>query len=287
MLSIVNVLFFLFGIGVFSLGAFLQWGSRSYIDKIVKNEDLEQIFSFLNYNYISVALLCLGGFMILLSFFGLIGACCASKCALFFYELCLIIIFLVHLATLIYVLTAAPKLEREYKKWLNQSVDNMNSPNTSSVEKTQLCNAFKTLSEIFECCGANGPRDFTNDTVALNCCLDYEQGCGNKAVDALNSGATNIIFIPNGTILGFELIIILLVPFLIGRILRNAKKDEERRHQSYPANGGAQNFAFVPVVQPTNYVYSVPMSNGRKWEDNNNNNYFLILNSFQKKKLIN
>ena len=87
-------------------------------------------------------------------------------------------------------------------------------------------NYFKLILEIsrlFHCCGANGPDDIKNSTVALECChVDndtnavYNQGCADVTVDLLKKNALNFLLIPSCVILLVELYAILIIPVLIG-----------------------------------------------------------------------
>ncbi len=90
------------------------------------------------------------------------------------------------------------------------------------------CNGLHVLSEVFHCCGYHGSSDFGhNMTVASTCCNpEYTDGCANITVSAIKKNVVFFIVVPNGTVLAIELALILMVPFLIGRISRST--DEER-----------------------------------------------------------
>ena len=79
---------------------------------------------------------------------------------------------------------------------------------------------------MFHCCGVNSPDDFVNATIASECCsaddltgLIYRDGCADKSVEKFKANALNLLVLPSGVILTIELIAMLMVSFLIGRIV--------------------------------------------------------------------
>ena len=82
------------------------------------------------------------------------------------------------------------------------------------------------MSDIFKCCGYNDSLDYPV-LARPDCCVDVTQpGCADKVVKTFNDEAVNIIVIPNAVVLALELIFIIAVPFLIGRITKAKKKEK-------------------------------------------------------------
>jgi hypothetical protein len=114
----------------------------------------------------------------------------------------------------------ASDIEKEFRGALNATIDELNDPSTSEDQLSVDCAALKLISEIFQCCGASGPGDFKNVTFITECCAhDDKIGCGDKTVNDIKENGVNVIIIPNVIILAFELIIIIMVPFLLGKFL--------------------------------------------------------------------
>ena len=65
----------------------------------------------------------------------------------------------------------------------------------------------------------NGPQDFQNPDFRTECCYSNKttKGCADQTVNTIKTDSVNLIIIPNCSILAIELIIIILVPFLIGK----------------------------------------------------------------------
>lgn len=225
LLSILNIIFLIIGIVIFVFASLVQWSNNFLREILEKSEELQVIIDLSGLSTINIILFCLGGFIIVLSFVGLIGACCASKVFLIIYEIIIVILFLAHLAVVITVAVMSSKVEDSYRKSLNSTLNDVNIKND-----TAKCAAMRVLSEVFTCCGVYGPNDFTNEYSRQTCCrLDtpaYYKGCADTAVKVLKDDGIYFVIIPNSVILAFEFLIILIVPFLISRIDKN-KKDSK------------------------------------------------------------
>ena len=89
---------------------------------------------------------------------------------------------------------------------------------------------------MFKCCGYKGIFDFPVGAQQF-CCekTDLNQpGCAEKVVDDIKGNALELLIIPNAVVLGAELIFIIAVPFLIGRLTK--KKKEEKYTPTYSGN---------------------------------------------------
>ena len=245
-LLLLSIIFFFIGLIVFIIGSILTWSSATAINKILKNDEITSIITDLDsLNVVSVGMLILGAFIIILSIFSIIGFCYVSRCLVKVYELTLIILFFLHVSFLIYSAIKSPHIEREFRKSLNDTMANLNNPNEDPKLAEEYCDLFRVFSDIFDCCGANGPSDFSNQTLTKLCCLsdvgeafyldEFNQnqnafsnstlpGCSDKVVSAIKDNSLDIILIPNSIILVFELIIILMVAVLIGGIRRDQNK---------------------------------------------------------------
>lgn len=238
LLTIINVVFLLLGISIFVVAAVLKWSKDSFIKQLLDDAEASLILDLTSFDEISIGLLVLSGAIIVVSIVGLIGACCASKFFLIIYEIVLVLLFFGQLALLIVVLVKAPEIEKSFKKELNETFASINEDNV--VEK---CKPLHVISEVFKCCGVNGPQDFDILPVELrdNCCFDmnYQKGCADKVVNDINNNSLEFIIIPNIVVLSVELIIIIAVPFLIGRL---SKAKEEKYTSTYNNKNVAFNY---------------------------------------------
>jgi hypothetical protein len=133
-----------------------------------------------------------------------------------------VLLFLSQAIALMVLLFSSPKVEREFKTILNTTVSDINKNDTSY--KSQ-CGFMGSLSEVFSCCGLNGPLDFKNPSDVYSCCDKKKNstvGCGDKVVKDIKGNYVGFLVVPNSLILGIELFAIITVPFLIGRIGRSS-----------------------------------------------------------------
>lgn len=227
-LSLINIIFLIFGIAIFLLAALIKWGDISSISRLINNEDIKSIIDMSVFNTVAVVLLIFGGFIILLSLIGLIGACCANRFFLVIYELVIIALFLAHGCILIVGGIKSSDVEKEFRKTLNQTAHSLTSSNMTETEFKTKCQGFKIISQFFSCCGAESPSDF-NKTLQQECCYGQTQvyGCSQQLISTVKTHGINVIIIPNSVILCFEFLLILIVPFLIGRITKGRRQDDD------------------------------------------------------------
>ena len=229
-LTVINVLFFLIGLTIFIAAAILRWSPSTIVGKITNNQAVNSILNVTIINDVSIALLVIAGFIIFVSCIGLLGVLCNSKCFLYIYEVIIIILFLAHGIALLVATLTSTTIENQFRSALNNTMDKINNPATKDQLDAQ-CKIMRALSEIFECCGATGRSDFLNQTVALDCCMNNTNAsCSDKTVSSIHNNAVSLVFVPNGVILLFELILVLLIPFFISRISKASSANDEENH---------------------------------------------------------
>ena len=219
LLFIFNGLFSLLGLLLFILAAVLKWGNGSF-NQIFKDEKIADELSSLS--SISVTLMILGAALFLFSVFGFLGAYYKVKSFLVIYEIIVVLLFIVHLIAVLVITFAAPSIKLGYSNFLNQIVTDLGDNN----DKNELsCGVMLTIATAFDCCGYNGPNDFKNNmTIAQECCQLSQNGtipldgCNDKSIDTVEKLTVGLLIIPSCFILAFELFVIIMTPFLIGKI---------------------------------------------------------------------
>lgn len=232
-LAIFNIILFLLGALVFSSAAIIRWKPDIIINDITNDQAFRSIMNISALDNVSIALLSIGGAMIVLGLIGLIGSMCTSRFFLIVYEVLIILIFFCHGVLLLLVSFKSNDIELQFRKELNKTIDTINNQNSTDIDFKGQCDIMKALSAVFKCCGANGSNDFQNQTLVNQCCDTSKEffnvGCADKTVDTVTSNAIDIVLIPNSVLLGFELLLILSIPFLIGKIKRKGKYYEDRQ----------------------------------------------------------
>jgi hypothetical protein len=234
-LTIINVLFLILGLVVFITGIVLRWGSTSF-NKLINIPDINKIIdSAGSISGVTIFLLVLGGFIILLSFFGILGVRYMNRFFLVVYEVIVVAIFLAQIIAILVLVFSSSTIINEYKKALNGTMDDVNKNGADAGDKCQL---FKGLSSVFDCCGANGPSDFLNQTLVTEkiCCEKgdpNQKGCASQSVDEVQKNVINLVMIPSAVILGIEFFAMLTVPFLIGKAGSLKRENEYEATNAY------------------------------------------------------
>lgn len=251
LLALLNFIFFLLGLAVFVAAAILKFQVLNDV------KWLKYVYEFKELNLSEIVdtslivIMCVSGFITFVSLIGLFGAMCANKCLLVFYIIIVSILFLAHLAGFIYFLVEKPKILEKLGDGIKEGAKKIVANTTENVDKTFLCAAFLGFSEVLDCCGANGAKDFVgvtfNDTInnvvvdaSKFCCKNITNiadlpGCAPKLTSLLNDYNTPVVIAPNAVALSFEFIFVILIAVLLHSI-----KKEERR----PNNVNRNNFNY-------------------------------------------
>lgn len=217
LLGLINVIFLLIGIALVVTTSVLKWGNISKLQDI---SGLDKILNLTSIDALTIGLLCIGGFIIFLSFAGLIGVCCSNRGFLFIYEFITVILFMGNVGAFIALFIMQPQIESQYRSSLNATVVSINAQGSDAVQK---CELMYLLSNIFACCGANGPNDFVAESA--KCCKDIAvtTGCAEASLDSIKKYSI-YFYIFSAVIFFIELISIIGVPFMIGRISRKKQQ---------------------------------------------------------------
>ena len=220
LLAVINVIFLILGLVIFITAIVLRWGSSSFSKMINIDEISTLIEGAGSISAITIFFLILGGFIILLSLFGILGVKYMNRFFLIIYEIVIVCLFLAQVICLLVLLFSKSGIEKEYNKGLNKTIEDINGLKDNYDVKIKL---MKDLSVLFKCCGANGPEDFKNQTLVTDktVCFDYKgeyaNGCGKKSVNTIENNVINLIVIPSSIILGIEFFAMIMVPFLVGK----------------------------------------------------------------------
>jgi hypothetical protein len=225
-LSIVNIILFLIGAGLIVIGCLIKWSNES-LKSLHEINDIKKLIDLATIDIVLIVIICIGGLLVIISCIGLIGVCCLNRGFLFIYELIILVLFITHLGGLIYVLVSAPQLESQFRKDLNKTIDDLNSNNISADAFDSKCYLIRNLSNIFECCGANGPEDFKSLELRTKCCVNdtTTKGCSDETMSKLKQYSIYYLIIPSAVIFIVELFAIVTIPILIYQISLHLRKE--------------------------------------------------------------
>jgi hypothetical protein len=223
LLGLINTLLFLIGAAIVIITCLLKWSKISEQIKIIN--DMSSVLDLTTLNTVSIVLICIGSFILLISIIGFVGTCLSNRVLLGIYAVAVLLLFIANLIALILLLTMTSRIEQEYKTSLNSTVNKINQ-NPTDAANIILCGFMRSISSFFTCCGAQGPQDFTSQTVRIACCSDstVSQGCAQTSFDWLKKNSVYFLIIPTSVILFFELVTIFIVVFLIHNITKSLKQ---------------------------------------------------------------
>lgn len=219
LLVIINVIFIILGLVIFVTACVLKWGSTALNDLIDIPEINTIIDTSSSISGVAIFMLILGAFIILLALFGFLGVYYMNRFFLWIYLAVVVVIFVGQIIALLVLVFSSSTLKDKYKEALNKTITDIN---TKGSDYDKKCKAMKGLSDLFQCCGANGPKDFTSASSVENCCFNknnvtYTVGCADKTINDVEKNVVNLLVIPSAVILGIEFFAIIMVPFLAGK----------------------------------------------------------------------
>jgi len=187
-LIVLNVLFFVLGIGVLGLGTWISVDKTSLFD-LVSNSTIyqnssksanENVTSEVNYYFTlaSLGIIGTGAFIILLSLVGCCGAIKESKCLLITYAVIVILITLIQSVGIILSAVYQPTLKTHISIALKPTLRYYGYDQDRTI--TEIWDVKMTN---LQCCGVDGYKDFiglnTTSEIAEICCIGGPCNTGN------------------------------------------------------------------------------------------------------------
>jgi CD63 antigen len=226
LLFIFNFIFVLCGLAILVIGVLVQIGNSHY------SKHLDEISK--NLTFPSITLIVIGSVIFVLAFLGCCGAIRESHCMMVTFASLLLTILIIQVAVAIYVfVTVKNSGEIDFKDaYAKNLFDNYNK----EQEAKELVD---TIQEQLECCGVDGPSDFSRLPHAIpgSCCgkknneicdpvYAYKNGCADSLKDLFNSA----LKVLGGVALGIAAAELIGIIFAL--CLANSIKNIERRGYS-------------------------------------------------------
>jgi len=162
-LLLLNLFFFLFGIGILTIGLWSQYDPN--FSALWKSFEITHVIDVRILNSASLLLIISGISSVIISFMGLYGAIRKDKCFLTTYCLLVCIIILFEIAAASVFISYKSQAPDQLKHALNVTVNQINKDPTDK-SATTLMNMVQT---VFKCCGCMGPNDYANITLQASC----------------------------------------------------------------------------------------------------------------------
>lgn len=170
---VINVLFLIIGLVLFVIGMIVKFGEsmlKSYYEPVI--ESLEKSLQDAGYpdfkldfslsdlvGTIPLAFILSGLFLLILTIFGLGGACCKVKCMLIAYVVMLSVVLVGQIVFMIIFYTKqeliSGKMKDNLKEGIQSDFQGLNGTNVVSL-------GWNFINQEVKCCGVDGYTDFTN-----------------------------------------------------------------------------------------------------------------------------
>jgi len=176
---LLNMLFFLLGCGIFSLGVWSQYDKN--FSTLWNSFEVSKLLDARGVNGASLLFIITGFASILLSFLGLFGSLKKDKCFLSTYCLLISIIIILEVASVSVFISYKSQSSEQIGKALNKTMEKINKENDPASLKIM-----DTIQTVFKCCGSySGPSDYYKNVTIPDSCVAsnntvpvyYQNGC--------------------------------------------------------------------------------------------------------------
>ncbi|TPP57640.1 23 kDa integral membrane protein [Fasciola gigantica] len=122
-----------------------------------------------------IAILVLGGIILLVSFLGCCGAIRENVCMLYMYGVLLALLLIGEIVVAILAIVYKDKIDEKVKQVLSQYVQDYD-------DVDEIARSIDVIQQNFQCCGANGPEDYHRAAGIPESCksslmVPYTRGC--------------------------------------------------------------------------------------------------------------
>lgn len=178
-LILINIIFFLLGLGLLIVGALMKANVKIVTDEVKPALNTVTVSSYklgdLADN-LSVVFIVIGVFIFIVAGLGLFGACCQNRCMLVTYAILVLILFIAKIAAIALWFTMQGEVEDKVKSEMLTSLQTYftdDSVDTGSEVSKSWNYMFMTL----DCCAINKVTSGTNDFDESPWCKDTGKSC--------------------------------------------------------------------------------------------------------------
>lgn len=178
-LILINIIFFLLGLGLLIVGALMKANVKIVTDEVKPALNTVTVSSYklgdLADN-LSVVFIVIGVFIFIVAGLGLFGACCQNRCMLVTYAILVLVLFIAKIAAIALWFTMQGEVEDKVKSEMLTSLQTYftdDSVDTGSEVSKSWNYMFMTL----DCCAINKVTSGTNDFDESPWCKDTGKSC--------------------------------------------------------------------------------------------------------------
>ncbi len=243
-LLVINCILLITGLTVFLAIILFKYSGIIDAEKLaIEQAIIQQLIDVASVDEIAFALLALSTFLLILGTIGFYGTVRGKDARryLILYFLLFAALSLSHMFAIILVGFKSSQVELNFRNKMDSKINElkMTSYDRSSKLFKNNCVIMKTLSNLFDCCGANSSNDLINENNKLDkqCCSNNSSktGCTNKIVNAIKEN-NSILLVPICGLIVLEFMVTFAITFILGSInfeindLRLRRKFSEMRN---------------------------------------------------------
>lgn len=193
-LILINIIFFLLGLGLLIVGALMKANVKIVTDEVKPALNTVTVSSYklgdLADN-LSVVFIVIGVFIFIVAGLGLFGACCQNRCMLVTYAILVLILFIAKIAAIALWFTMQGEVEDKVKSEMLTSLQTHftdDSVDTGSEVSKSWNYMFMTL----DCCAINKVTSGTNDFDESPWCKDTGKSCKDTLAEVPRTCCVNV-----------------------------------------------------------------------------------------------
>lgn len=185
-LILINIIFFLLGLGLLIVGALMKANVKIVTDEVKPALNTVTVSSYklgdLADN-LSVVFIVIGVFIFIVAGLGLFGACCQNRCMLVTYAILVLILFIAKIAAIALWFTMQGEVEDKVKSEMLKSLQT-HFTDDSLETGSEISKSWNYMFLTLDCCAINKVTSATNDFDSSPWCTVTGKSCetGSKQI---------------------------------------------------------------------------------------------------------
>lgn len=193
-LILINIIFFLLGLGLLIVGALMKANVKIVTDEVKPALNTVTVSSYklgdLADN-LSVVFIVIGVFIFIVAGLGLFGACCQNRCMLVTYAILVLILFIAKIAAIALWFTMQGEVEDKVKSEMLTSLQTYFTDD-SVATGSEVSKSWNYMFMTLDCCAINKVTSGTNDFDESPWCKETGKSCKDTIAEVPRTCCVNV-----------------------------------------------------------------------------------------------
>lgn len=193
-LILINIIFFLLGLGLLIVGALMKANVKIVTDEVKPALNTVTVSSYklgdLADN-LSVVFIVIGVFIFIVAGLGLFGACCQNRCMLVTYAILVLILFIAKIAAIALWFTMQGEVEDKVKSEMLTSLQTYFTDD-SVATGSEVSKSWNYMFMTLDCCAINKVTSGTNDFDESPWCKETGKSCKDTLAEVPRTCCVNV-----------------------------------------------------------------------------------------------